>query len=152
MDLRVAPSARAANSLLLFPPFPPAAERMRFYMRRVDHLHVYGSSIPGKLAEKVFPDATPRPANKAIIDCRRRTILGWAIAPAAAGFQDVHDTADNSTIINSLDTSYIRRQMRPNPPPLLIAQPKQVLAHDPDPPKAESDAYGIRIPLSQQQK
>src|SRR6201993_5652222 len=25
--LRVAPSARAANSLLLFPPFPPAAER-----------------------------------------------------------------------------------------------------------------------------
>jgi hypothetical protein len=125
---------------------------MRFYMRRVDHLHVYGSSIPGKLAEKVFPDATPRPANKAIIDCRRRTILGWAIAPAAAGFQDVHDTADNSTIINSLDTSYIRRQMRPNPPPLLIAQPKQVLAHDPDPPKAESDAYGIRIPLSQQQK
>jgi ferredoxin len=27
MDLRVAPSARAANSLLLFPPFPPDAER-----------------------------------------------------------------------------------------------------------------------------
>src|SRR4029078_10886042 len=134
------------------PPFSPGCRAMRFYMRRVDHLHVYGSSIPGKLAEKVFPDATPRPANKAIIDCRRRTILGWAIAPAAAGFQDVHDTADNSTIINSLDTSYIRRQMRPNPPPLLIAQPKQVLAHDPDPPKAESDAYGIRIPLSQQQK
>ena len=49
---------------------------MRFYMRRVDHLHVYGSSIPGKLAEKVFPDATPRPANKAIIDCRRRTSRG----------------------------------------------------------------------------
>src|SRR5690242_4824908 len=27
MNLRVAPSARAANSLLLLPPFPPAAER-----------------------------------------------------------------------------------------------------------------------------
>ena len=27
VDLRVAPSARAANSLLLLPPFPPAAER-----------------------------------------------------------------------------------------------------------------------------
>src|SRR4029079_19256254 len=133
-------------------PLFPRLPAMRFYMRRVDHLHVYGSSIPGKLAEKGFPDATPRPAHKAIIDCRRRTILGWPIAPAAAGFQDVHDTADNSTIINSLDTSYIRRQMRPHPPPLLIAQPKQVLAHDPDPPKAESDAYGIRIPLSQQQK
>src|SRR6266705_2821005 len=30
MDLRVAPSARAANSLLLLPPFPPAAERCAF--------------------------------------------------------------------------------------------------------------------------
>jgi hypothetical protein len=27
VDLRVAPSARAANSLLLLPPFPPDAER-----------------------------------------------------------------------------------------------------------------------------
>ena len=114
---------------------------MRFYMRRVDHLHVYGSSIPGKLAEKVFPDATPRPADEAVVNRGRRTVFGRAIAPAAAGFQDVHDTADNSTIINSLDTSYIRRQMRPNPPPLLIAQPKQVPAHDPNPLKNESGPY-----------
>ena len=27
MDFRVAPTARATNSLLLLPPFPPAAER-----------------------------------------------------------------------------------------------------------------------------
>ena len=27
MDLRVAPASRAANRLLLLPPFPPAAER-----------------------------------------------------------------------------------------------------------------------------
>src|SRR5262249_46008690 len=30
VNLRVAPAARAANSLLLFPPFPPAAERCAF--------------------------------------------------------------------------------------------------------------------------
>jgi hypothetical protein len=30
VNLRVAPSARAANSLLLLPPFPPAAERWAF--------------------------------------------------------------------------------------------------------------------------
>ena len=30
MDLRVAPSARAANSLLFLPPFPPLAERCAF--------------------------------------------------------------------------------------------------------------------------
>jgi hypothetical protein len=35
---------------------------------------------------------------------------------------------------------------------LHIAQPKEVLAHAPDPPKNESGAYGIRIALSQQQK
>ena len=125
---------------------------MRFYVRRIDHLHVCGSSVSGKLSEKVFPDATPRPADKAIIDRRRRTILGRAIAPAATGFQDMHDTADNTPIVNSLDTSHIRRQIRLNPLPLLVAQPKQVLAHDPDPPKTESGAYGIRIALSQQQK
>src|SRR5262249_18601889 len=30
VNLRIAPSARAANSLLLLPPFPPAAERCAF--------------------------------------------------------------------------------------------------------------------------
>src|ERR1700745_2401353 len=30
VDFRVAPSARAANSLLLLPPFPPAADRRVF--------------------------------------------------------------------------------------------------------------------------
>ena len=30
VDLRVAPAARAANSLFLLPPFPPAAERWAF--------------------------------------------------------------------------------------------------------------------------
>jgi len=39
--------------------------------------------------------------------------------------------------------------MRLNPLPLLIAQPKQVFPHDPDP--HESGAYGIRIALPPQQ-
>jgi hypothetical protein len=34
--------------------------------------------------------------------------------------------------------------MRLDAPPLLIAQPKKVLAHDPDP-QNESAPYGIRI-------
>ena len=33
----------------------------------------------------------------------------------------------------TLDTPHIRRQMRFYPLPLLMAQPKQVLAHDPTP-------------------
>src|ERR1700689_2321429 len=74
---------------------------MRFNMRGVDHLRVCGPAVASKLPEKVFPDATPRPANKPIIDRGRRTILGWAIAPAATALQNMHDTADDSVIVRA---------------------------------------------------
>jgi hypothetical protein len=45
----------------------------------------------------------------------------------------MHDPADDPTIIDPLYAPNIRRQMRLNPSPLLVAQPKQVRAHDPDP-------------------
>src|SRR5580693_8716072 len=47
----------------------------------------------------------------------------------------MHDATDNAPIVCTLDASHIRRQIRLNPLPLLIAQPKQVLPHGPDPPK-----------------
>jgi uncharacterized protein len=54
----------------------------------------------------------------------------------------VHDTANDAPIIRSLNTADIRRQVRFDPIPLFIAQPKQVLAHDPNPPsKNESGSY-----------
>jgi hypothetical protein len=62
----------------------------------------------------------------------------------------MQDAADDAPIICSLDTSYIPRQPRLNPLPLLVTQPKQVLAHDPDP-SAESSPYRIRIALPLQQ-
>jgi len=63
----------------------------------------------------------------------------------------MHDATDDAAIVNSLNTSHILRQMRLNSSPLLIAQPKQALAHAPDPRKSESGAYRIRIALFQQQ-
>jgi hypothetical protein len=45
----------------------------------------------------------------------------------------MHDAADDAPIVRSFDPSHIRRQTRLDPPPLLIAQPKKVLAHHPDP-------------------
>ena len=79
-------------------------------------------------------------AHKAIIDRRRRTVLGRTIAPETAAFQHVHDAADHAAVVHPLDASYIRRQMRLNPRPLLIVQPKQVPAHDPNSlPKANQD-------------
>ena len=48
-----------------------------FHVRGVDHLHIRGSSLAGKLSEQVFPNAAPYPANKSVIDRRRRAIFGW---------------------------------------------------------------------------
>jgi uncharacterized protein len=62
----------------------------------------------------------------------------------------MYDAADDTAIIRPLDTPNIRRQMRFYPLPLLMAQPKQVLAHDPTP-KRRITPYGIRIVLAAQQ-
>jgi len=45
----------------------------------------------------------------------------------------MHDPADDPTIIDPLYAPNICRQMRFNPSPLILAQPKQVRAHDSDP-------------------
>jgi uncharacterized protein len=44
----------------------------------------------------------------------------------------MHDPADHAPIVLPLDTAHVGRQVRFNPFPLPVAQPKQVLAHDPD--------------------
>ena len=94
---------------------------MGFDVRRVDHLRVFRSSIPSKLPEQIFPDAALGPADEAVIDRRRRAILGRAVAPATTAFQYLHNAADDAAIIGSFDAAYIRRQMRFDPLPLLIA-------------------------------
>jgi len=43
----------------------------------------------------------------------------------------MHDPADDPPIVHPLDTPHISRQMRLDPTPLLIAQPKQVRPHHP---------------------
>ena len=45
----------------------------------------------------------------------------------------MHDPADYAPVICSFDAAHIRRQMRLNPCPLLIAQPEQISAHHPFP-------------------
>jgi hypothetical protein len=63
----------------------------------------------------------------------------------------MHNPADDPTIIDPLYAPNIRRQMRLDPSPLLLAQPKQVRSHDPDPFQNESESYGIRIALLRHQ-
>src|SRR5437764_14665696 len=56
VNLRVAPAARAANSLLLLPPFSARRRAVCLQVRGVDHLHVCDAPIRGKLPEQTFPD------------------------------------------------------------------------------------------------
>ena len=97
---------------------------MRFDMRGVDHLRVSGPPAPSKRPKQVFPNAAPRPAYKAVINCCRRPIFGRAITPAAAALEHMHDAADHAAIIYTLDAAYIRLQVMFDPLPLLITQPK----------------------------
>lgn len=123
MNLRVASSARTAHSLL-FLPLPPHAAR-RFDVCRVDHLHVRRSPAPRQLPEKILPEPATRLAHEAVVDRRRRVILGRAIAPAATTLENTHDPADDATIINPLDAANIGRQVRLDPsPPLSLNQNK----------------------------
>jgi hypothetical protein len=45
----------------------------------------------------------------------------------------MHDAADHPAIVNSFHTAHIGRQVRLDPSPLFVAQPKQISAPDPDP-------------------
>jgi len=118
---------------------------MRFDVGGVDHLRICRSTIVGELPEQVFPYAAPCPPSEAIVDRRRRPIGFGTIGPAAAAFQHVYDAADDAAIILSLDTTHIGWQVRFDPLPLLVAQPKQIPAHDPNP-----SLKRISIVLSQQ--
>ena len=62
----------------------------------------------------------------------------------------MHDPADDPPIVHTRDTSHIGRQMRLDPLPLLIAQPEQVLPHDPIL-QTNQVEYGIRIVSPEQQ-
>jgi uncharacterized protein len=50
----------------------------------------------------------------------------------------VYNAADNAAIVLPLDTAHIGWQVRFDPLPLLIAQPKQIPAHDPNPSPKEN--------------
>jgi hypothetical protein len=137
---------RERPTACFYSPFSARSRTMCFDVRRVDHLCGSRAAAPSKLPEQIFPNATPRPAHKAIIDRCRRTIFGRAITPATAAFQHMHNAADDAAIIRPFDAPYIRRQMRFDPLPLLIAQPR-FLRTDQSP-ERRITSYGIRIVLA----
>jgi hypothetical protein len=80
-------------------PFFARCRAVRLDMRRIDHLRLTGSAAAGQGAEQTFPNPALRPAHKAIVDRRRRTVLGRAIAPPAAALQHMQDATDHPPVI-----------------------------------------------------
>ena len=97
---------------------------MRLDVSGVDHLRVRGTSQAGKLPEQVFPDAAARPTRETIVNRGVWSVGFRTIGPAAAALQYVHNAADNPSIVLSLDASHICRQVRLDPLPLFVTQPK----------------------------
>jgi hypothetical protein len=48
---------------------------------------------------------------------------------SASGVGGGRNSADDAAIIHAIDTAHIRRQMRLDPRPLLVAQPEEISAH-----------------------
>jgi len=99
---------------------------VRLDVRGIDHLRLGRSATSGKLTEQPFPHAALRPADEAIVDCRRRTVLRRAIAPPAAALQHMKDAADHSSIVCAILAAHVRGKERRDAPPLVVAQPEQV--------------------------
>src|SRR5712664_2578501 len=55
------------------------------------------------------------PSHKAIVDCRRRTVLGWTIAPSTAALQYMQDAADHPAIIHPLLATHVTWKQRRDP-------------------------------------
>ena len=111
------------------PPFSAARRAMRLDRGGVDGQSHDVVAAAGERFKDRLPMSALGPAIKAIVDRGVRTIIGRTIAPACAALKHVNDTADNASIVITLRTSLVRRQMRLNLSPLFVVQPKQPFAH-----------------------
>jgi hypothetical protein len=95
----------------------------------VDDLHIAFIDIDQR-CEHALPNAATRPAMKAIVDCRGRTVDRWTILPTTSDFQDVDDPAQHPPIIDPPSTWLVVRQQWGDRAPLFFTQPK-FSSHDP---------------------
>ncbi len=79
--------------------------------------------------EDAAPSAFLGPAVEAIVDRRVGAVLARTIAPSCPRLQHMDDAADDAPIVISLRTRQALRQMRRDPRPLPVIQPKQTQTH-----------------------
>ena len=103
---------------------------MRLCRGAVDELRIPFTDVDQR-HEHALPNATARPAMKAIVDRRGRTVDRRTILPSASDFQDVDDPAQHPPIVDPPSAGLVVGQQRDNGTPLLLTQPK-LSSHDPN--------------------
>ena len=79
--------------------------------------------------EDVLPDALVCPANEPVVERFPRAVDRGRIHPAAARFQDMHNPADNASVVHPGLAAGICWKMRLKPRELLVRQPENVRVH-----------------------
>ena len=87
----------------------------------------------GQSGENLHPDAFSRPSHKPVVQRLLRTIDDRRINPATAGFQHVHDAADDPAVIDPRLAARIGWKVRREPRELSLIQPKMIAIHDRSP-------------------
>ena len=75
--------------------------------------------------QDVAPDLPAGPAVEAVVDRRVRAVFRWAVAPAAAGLQNMQDATDDPPVIDPPGARLVLRQMRLDRRPGIVAQPEK---------------------------
>lgn len=76
--------------------------------------------------KQVRPDAFGRPALEPVVQRLARAVGLGRILPPAAGDQNMHNAADDTTIVDPRLTTRVRRQVRFKPCELGVGQPEKI--------------------------
>ena len=102
---------------------------MSFDRSRIERQHDGIFARLGQCFKDCAPSSALGPTIEAIVDGRVRAVFTRAVAPSRTRLQHMNDAADDAPIVVPLRPRQARRQMRFNPRPLPIIQPKQAATH-----------------------
>ena len=102
---------------------------MNFHVTAVEGHVPRHVGIPGDRGEHRLPNAPFAPSRETVVDRLVRPVLTRAVFPATTTALHMHYAAQNPPIIFSLGPRLVDWQMRLDPRPLLIIEPKQARVH-----------------------
>ena len=97
---------------------------MSFNVAAIDGKLFWNRTCRRHLLKDALPDTAAGPSVVAVVDRRWRAIGRRDIAPAAAGLEDVQDTADDAPVIYPWFAGLAMRQMRLDCLPCIVREPK----------------------------